>query len=83
MFLDNIKLRLKTEVKATINFLICSCVKNTESIPYKRIDKQFININFDNISADKCLHFCIVAKDDPKNFLQLKLTSTVNFFPRK
>ena len=52
---------LKTEVKATLNFLICSCVKNIELIPCRSISKQFVNINFNNIFADKCLHFCIGA----------------------
>ena len=74
-------MRLKTELKTLLNFLICSCVKNKESISYKNISKQFININFDNIYADRCLHFCKIAKDDPKNFLKLTLTSTVHFFP--
>ena len=35
VYLNNIKIHFKVELKATLNFLICSCVKNTESIPYK------------------------------------------------
>ena len=43
--------------------------------------KQFVSINLHNNSSDKYLHFCNMANDDPRNFLQLTSTFKHSLVP--
>ena len=60
--------QLKTVLNTTDIFRTLSTFRHIEFLPYKSIGKQFVKINWHNISSDKYFYFHKILNEAPKNF---------------
>ena len=78
--LDNLEIRLITELNATHILLFYSHSNTKHSIAYVKIGKHCVKIILHNTGSDECPTLCNMLNYAPKNFLQLESIFTLSPF---
>ena len=78
VYLDNLKIRFITILKATHSLRLCSLNYTKHSTPYNRIGRHFVKIISHNTGSNKWPNRCDIQKEAPKNFLQFESTLTLS-----